>query len=1245
MQKRRITTNIGRDQIINVELKQEFDLLEILSLRFTQKEVYTSLCADYGVVCGRVNINNGLGVPNAKVSIFIPLSEEDENDPVISQLYPYKTVTDKNEQNYRYNLLPSKRQHGGHESTGTFPDQSDILNREEVLEVYEKYYKYTVKTNESGDFMIWGIPIGEQTIHVDVDLSDIGCYSFQPYDFMSLGIGANQFKNSYTFKTSEDLDSLPQIVSFNKTIEVYPFWGNEDLCEISITRTDFDLSEKGVRIEPKAYLIGGTYTDTGKNSINKNCQPRRKMGRKCDLTTKSGIIESIRFTNEIDEDGRPILEVIPVDGEIDEDGSFFVELPMNSEYLYTNEFGENEITNDPDKGIPTTAFYRLRFGLIDSGLDRTRTTANYVVPNIREYNNEKDKSYAFSTDWDDYPTGATSFNVSTISDRGIFYKKDNKFYPQDYFYRFTYNKVYTISSFQSSFFKGNTFDNDNFLGIKEILPTEEEDCSSDVLTPPVNFAIKNSTFQLLLADIFLFFEHIINLSVLTFFNTLSRIFHSLADAVNFWPIRKLSTIIKRFAYSIQESGQRNLYLVNYPECEECRGNNEFGTPLGGEVLNYCEVGRFTVTGNESSVLPRPLTVYGFTFNVPNNGLCQSTATPISNVTDFINRQTSYLITFEGVSGTSVTSIGNGDFQFNGSTYIYNDREGFFNEVKNYSVIIRDKNSVATPSDPTTNNEDGCEIYDTPYDESIVRYYYTGTTQSRVQILPSQYVPGLDIVASQVGGDDNKFQLLTQYSGLTYTVNTPSGYSEFQDGIFHIIPGSQSNLRLWQILREFRRRKRVGTLFCGGIVNYSYIDNWLSGSLYFFQFKSKSKNDGDRQKYCEQVVHYVREQEKFYYRSSPFDGTNFGTLINNSQPYKRLGRPTTFVDLGPRDEFLSQICVDPTLDPSCSVVRSIGSTTFQNFGELLGLGINYRMDVSNNDFELNNFFSNSGYVFTNRVLDGDLLQLISINNEAGIEEFDLQSPKYLGYSYQTLDPELNPSLFENGGPLPVNLDLSEDGERIRLCLNEPGRLTESSQKVPFFLWEKRGQGFGSVANSDDQFWDYTSSGIQVQPLQGMTYNYVFIGGNNDSSDQYLLLPMTKNYTGFTASTGENVTDEIPFDTVSLTDTHTNFNTKYQGYTFLHVTSGTVSQPISGVLYTRVGPVSGSTTQGITINNGWHQQSWNNTMDFIIKPTIVNYTGTKQILSTPFQFYFGLRPGKTGLDKFINLFGPNRPVVEE
>jgi hypothetical protein len=285
-QKHRILTNIGKDKTVTVNLEQKFDLLEILSLKFTQYDVYTSLCADYGVVCGRVSVNNGFGVPNARVSIFIPLKQEDEDDPVISALYPFKSTQDKNDSGYRYNLLPSRKQHGGHEPTGTFPDQKDILTREEYLEVYEKYYKYTVKTNSSGDFMIWGVPLGEQTIHVDVDLSDMGCFSLRPYDFIRNGFGVDSFKNTHSFKSSQDIDSLPQIVSFDKTIDVVPFWGNIDLCELGITRTDFDLSNQGVKVEPKAFLIGGTYTDTSKNSINKNCQPRRKMGRKCDLTTR-----------------------------------------------------------------------------------------------------------------------------------------------------------------------------------------------------------------------------------------------------------------------------------------------------------------------------------------------------------------------------------------------------------------------------------------------------------------------------------------------------------------------------------------------------------------------------------------------------------------------------------------------------------------------------------------------------------------------------------------------------------------------------------------------------------------------------------------------------------------------------------------------------------------------------------------------------------------------------------------------
>jgi hypothetical protein len=220
-----------------------------------------------------------------------------------------------------------------------------------------------------------------------------------------------------------------------------------------------------------------------------------------------------------------------------------------------------------------------------------------------------------------------------------------------------------------------------------------------------------------------------------------------------------------------------------------------------------------------------------------------------------------------------------------------------------------------------------------------------------------------------------------------------------------------------------------------------------------------------------------------------------------------------------------------------------------------------------------------------------------------------------------------------GPLPVTLELDEDGERVRACLNEPGRLTEASQKVPFYLWDIKGTGFGgtSEATSDDQSWDYTTSissnNGNLQPLQGMTYGYNLTGTDDDPSDKYLLLPMTNTFSGLTLS-GMNLTNDIEFDNIiPSTSTHTLYDSQYPGYTVLKSSSNEVINPTSGTLYIRYGAAG-----------TWQEISWNTGVDFILPQRQDYYSGSKQILSTPFQFYFGLKAGKTGLDKFIDLFGP-------
>ncbi len=1351
MQKHRITTNIGRDQKVTVELKQDYDLLEILSLKFTQTDVYTSMCSDYGVVVGRISVNNGFGVPNARISIFVPLSESDSEDPVVSQLYPFTTVSDKNDTGHRYNLLPSRKQHGGHAPTGTFPDQKDVLTREEVLEVYEKYYKYTAKTNDAGDFMIWGVPLGTQTIHVDVDLSDIGCFSLRPDDFIRQGMGVDQFKNEYTFKSSEDLDALPQIVSFNQTIEVYPFWGNEDLCEIGLTRTDFDLSNKGVRIEPKAYLLGSIYSDQGTNTVNKNCTPKSKMGRKCDLTTFPAKIEILRFTSRKDSQNRPILEFLEVEEDVEDDGSFVLPLPMNMDYLYTNEFGENEYTNDPNKGIPTSSCYRFRVSIKNETLGRVRTTASYLIPNIREFQNDIEASYAWSTDWSDYP-------ASALNSSYIFNSVMGSYYPEDYFYRFTYNKVYGVSSFMGGQYSSGGFNRNTFLGIKEISPKEEEDCQSNVNTPPVNWGIQKFNFSILLAIILNIFERIVYTALVGLMQVLIwpfQIFYSFriyirafgVTLINWRPFEFLDSVIE----AIQRFGTVRLGLAIYPECENCDQVDETPsvpntTGTTDPSLLYHMVGSGTALRDAFTIVTScdEYELYGgasgatFTF-IPCSGTsstnlyvdtgdtqtrCVKTGTlstvdgtynlivdcdsstsqpwldPISNNNELIlsdingisiytpnpssgqtlstiyansSTGTVYyvkLISYLGGTPSSSYSTGlsntlNIDTYVDGGNthYLHSDSSNTNQWVvwngtwTGVTYEIYDSTSLLVGGGSTSNQDDnslpsGCGSYMTVYNETIVSQSYCSNDANipYTGLSVSNLVNGTTcsnfVVGQVIKNVDNN---------PCTTCVTHSGYSEFRRGVFTVIPAASSNnwTHNFKAISEYCRRKLVAKLFCEGVVNYSFTDNWLTGSLYMFPFKAKVRWDSEedldlnvrRTNYCENLVYFkVKEKttavadKRFYYRSSKFNGTTFSRWSSDST----LGHPTTVVDLGPRDEFIKEICIDPSLDPNCSVVRSVGPTSAQDFKEMLGLYINYKMDVLGTDADYTDMFDNNGFnpilpfKMDGYILNGDLLQLISMNNEVGIEEFDLQNKNYAPYSYQVVDPEQYPSLFKdslgNWGPLPINFVLDDDGYRVRSCINEVGRLTESSQTVPFFLWDKKGTGFGS---GTDQSWDYTN--IQTQPLQGMHYAYNYTG---DTSWKYVLFPMGKNYSGLTKTISGVSYNEVTFNIERTSATYgasdyLNFNNQEEGYTYLYITtwtSGTtedqrIENALTGTLYTRTGDTG-----------NWASQSWTYDTDFIIKPTTINYSGNKQILSTPFLFYFGLRPGKTAVDKFIQKFGP-------
>jgi len=421
----------GGDNSVKIQLNQDFDFLEILSLKISQEDVYRSFYSNYGVVVGRVIMNSGVGVPNARVSIFIPLTDEDAQDPEISTLYPYSDLQVLSEEGIRYNTLPKDAQSECHAPIGTFPTKRELIDNPELFEVYKKYYKYTTTTNGAGDFMLFGVPVGNHILNVDVDLSDIGIFSQRPYDFIEQGNPKKLFDSPTKFKAGNNLNNLTQVKNRQLGVNVIPFWGEQEAKEVGISRIDIDLN---YNIQPQAIFTGSIFGDNEKNSVNKNCRPRKKMGRVCEMGEGSGTIEILRKTlfgevEKLDIEGGQL---------INDNGVWAFQVPMNLDYMITNEFGRLVPTDNPNKGIATRTRVRFKVSLNETGgSGRLRTKAKYLIPHNPEREDEVDYSFDEST--------------SDIHFRDMYW-----------------NKIYTVKNHIARYQKNSNKENRNFIGFKDV---------------------------------------------------------------------------------------------------------------------------------------------------------------------------------------------------------------------------------------------------------------------------------------------------------------------------------------------------------------------------------------------------------------------------------------------------------------------------------------------------------------------------------------------------------------------------------------------------------------------------------------------------------------------------------------------------------------------------------------------------------------------------------------------------------
>tara|TARA_R110000823_G_scaffold33249_2_gene93232 strand:+ start:2532 stop:6029 length:3498 start_codon:yes stop_codon:yes gene_type:complete len=1051
----RIKTQVGEDQKLTFELKQDFDLLEILSLSLTQRDVYTRMCADFGVVVGRVIINNGFGVPNAKVSVFIPLDDNDEKNEVISNLYPFKQPFDKDEDGKRYNLFSAEKNFNCHVVVGTLPILQDILTQQDVEYVYKKYYKFTAKTNESGDFMIYGVPTGAQQLVMDVDLSDIGCFSMLPEDFKIKGYADSDF-NGAQFKDDPELDSLPQILNQNKTIEVYPFWGDPEQCQAAITRVDFDLGASGIKLEPSAVFMGSTATDTGKDFINKNCRPKKHMGELCSLITKTGFIDCIRYTPFVTEDPLaypltstsggtvPVLEryYLANGGRvIDDSGTFLEHIPMNLDHVTTDEFGKMVLSYDPSIGVPTRTRVRFRIRPEQaSGSARLSRIGSFLVPNLREYNNEADgdwpgidyRSYAFSVTYSDYPPDAQEMLIPAA---------------KDYFFDMKFNMVYTPSQFHDHVKHSGRR---QFIGIKEILPEAEQQCSTTAMHFPVNSAVRRNKFiiamnNLLLSVMYGLYSMLIALTA----------FLGIIISIILFIVMLLIFIVCKILCLLIPAG----FTLGWPFYWSWY-------PFSGlaSTANQLGCSRISWPGNGSCGPPDGCVAYGFNMGIVLFSLNQTKYPDCERCT------------CRPAANSDLTSLSNSTW----CTYLGN---------------------AAPP-----NNVSPCA---SPPQYGVASIWDMSIWGE--QVCCSQADREGQICCPDHYGWDS--------TTTSNTEDGAAGGGCYVKIICFRLACIGMNFKM-KVLKEYIRREKISSALCNGVMNYFWENNWVSGFLYQYQFKAKMKYkinaftgyDGEVYDtytdsiYCKKTVYVHPIDHVFYYRSTPFrNGAFIGDDDGVYSPWWQAGStssflhasgdmdrhilfPTSIVNMGSRNQCIQEICLDPEFSTDCSVTDQIGSTTFQDITDLVSDIYNIKMNKS--DLVLRSFFNRP-----EKEIGGDVAQALMQNSMLGIYGYESNEgdtecdcnvavtttpanmgmleypppcdtilantscPTYTQYAINITGNDYNihwePLMYTASTPVIMA------GADLWSCVTID--LSASSQTVPFYPWMVKGGVFGTYMN--------------------------------------------------------------------------------------------------------------------------------------------------------------------------------------
>ena len=195
-----------------------------------------------------------------------------------------------------------------------------------------------------------------------------------------------------------------------------------------------------------------------------------------------------------------------------------------------------------------------------------------------------------------------------------------------------------------------------------------------------------------------------------------------------------------------------------------------------------------------------------------------------------------------------------------------------------------------------------------------------------------------------------------------------------------------------------------------------------------------------------------------------------------------------MDLGARDEFTKEICTNPDFEGY--IVDTIKSTSYNDTSDLLQLFIVSRLintsflqQIFNfGDASINRMFSRS-----EDRLDGDIVQLFSINSEYGVEGFDEDTYDGVGDIYIATAGDATLGVFFTSNTenrIVVSPGITTFTPTLTNYFGYP-----KTQEVPFYQWKLNQGSVNTIFGSDLNDWETNllgSGGFYSQKYQDLSF---------------------------------------------------------------------------------------------------------------------------------------------------------------